>query len=479
MTTTTQVPALDGLSEAAKLTPRPRPARFGRFWGLTLFISDLAVTYVAAALAAAFTATPLTILVGRPLALQAAVFGILLWIMLFERIGMYRRSFSVTARDEVYAALAASTIAVMPTLAIFLLFPSLVPYRHLLVSTTLLAVAFVSGTRFIAYAVRARVMPARGRRIAVVGSPERVAALPQDLSLSKADNVLRLPIEDFDDDVAASGGDVAKLDWLELALAHGCSELIVTEALPPEMMPALLRLTEARGLRLAFAPMRIRPHACDFTVRRDGGLTLLYPQSLAVCTSGAELLRRTIDLAIALPALALLSPLFGAITLAVALDLGAPIFYRQTRVGKHGRPFEIIKFRTMPIDAEARTGPIWAQVGEARVTRFSRFLRRMSLDELPQLVNIVRGDMSIVGPRPERPFYVEQFRKMLPRYDERHLVRPGVTGWAQIHMHRNVGTSAIGEKLSNDLFYLEHWSIFMDTLIVCKTAFEFLFHSSV
>ncbi|MDQ2908787.1 MAG: sugar transferase [Candidatus Eremiobacteraeota bacterium] len=479
MTTTTQAPALDGRSEEAILRPRPQPASFGRFWGLTLFVSDMAVTSVAALFAAAFTATPLTSLGARPLALQAAFFGILLWIMLFERIGMYRRTFSITARDEVYAALAASSIAAMPTLAIFLLFPSLVPFRHLLVSTTLLSIVFVSGTRFIAYAARARVMPARGRRIAVVGSPGRVAAVPQDLSLTKADTILRLPIEDFDDDVAASDGDPARLEWLEIALEHGCSELIVTEALPPEIMPALLRLTEARGLRVAFAPMRIRPHACDFVARRDGGLTLLYPQSLAVCTSGAELLRRSIDLAIALPAIALLSPVLAAIGAAVALDLGAPIFFRQTRVGKHGRPFEIIKFRTMPIDAEAHTGPIWAQVGESRVTRFSRFLRRMSLDELPQLINVVRGDMSIVGPRPERPFYVEQFRKMLPRYDERHLVRPGVTGWAQIHMHRNVGPSAIGEKLSNDLFYLEHWSIFMDALIICKTAFEFLFHASV
>ncbi len=261
--------------------------------------------------------------------------------------------------------------------------------------------------------------------------------------------------------------------------AHGCTELIVTEALPPEIMPALLRMTEARGLRLAFAPMRIRPHACDFVVRRDGGLALLYPQSLTICTPGAEFLRRTIDLAIALPALLLLSPLFAAIAAAVAADVGAPVFYRQTRVGKHGRHFEMLKFRTMPLDAEARSGPIWARTDEPRVTRTGRFLRRMSLDELPQLFNVVRGDMSIVGPRPERPFYVEQFRKMLPRYDERHLVRPGVTGWSHIHMRRNVDTSAIGERLSYDLFYLEHWSVYMDVLVMCKTAFEFLFHSAV
>jgi lipopolysaccharide/colanic/teichoic acid biosynthesis glycosyltransferase len=105
-------------------------------------------------------------------------------------------------------------------------------------------------------------------------------------------------------------------------------------------------------------------------------------------------------------------------------------------------------------------------------------LRRTSLDELPQLFNVLRGEMSLVGPRPERPFYVEQFKKILPRYDERHLVRPGITGWSHINMRRNVDTSAIGERLSYDLFYLEHWSPFMDLLILCKTGFEFLFHSA-
>jgi len=480
MISTTQAQGLETtLATATSLTPRPQPARLGRYWGLALFVSDLVVTYLAATVAATFTRTPLALLGNQQQAVQAVLFGVLLWLMLFERIGMYRRTFSVNARDEVYAALAASTMGVLPTLTIFLLLPSLLPFRHLLVATTALAVVFISGTRFFAYAAKARMAPARGRRIAVVGTPERVAAVPQDLSLTKADTVLRLAIDDFDDEVASTGGDVAKLDWLEYALEHGCTELIVTEALPPEMMPALLRTTEARGIRLAFAPMRIRPHACDFQVRRDGGLALLYPQSLAICTPGAELLRRFFDLAIALPALLLLAPLLAAIAAGVALDIGAPIFYRQTRVGKHGRHFRMIKFRTMPVDAEKQTGPIWARAGEPRVTGFGRFLRRLSLDELPQLLNVVRGDMSIVGPRPERPFYVEQFRKMLPRYEERHLVRPGVTGWSHIHMRRNVDTSAIGERLSYDLFYLEHWSVFMDVFIICKTAFEFLFHSAV
>jgi exopolysaccharide biosynthesis polyprenyl glycosylphosphotransferase len=214
------------------------------------------------------------------------------------------------------------------------------------------------------------------------------------------------------------------------------------------------------------------------TSRCGATAALLYPRSLAICTPGAEAARRFFDLAIAIPALILLAPLFLVVSLAVLLDSGGPVLYRQTRVGRLGKNFDIIKFRTMRPDAERATGPIWAQAGESRTTRIGRFLRRTSIDELPQLLNVLRGEMSIVGPRPERPFYVEQFRKILPRYDERHLVRPGITGWSHVHMRRNVDTSAIGERLSYDVFYLEHWSIFMDLTIIAKTAAEFLFHSA-
>jgi len=214
-------------------------------------------------------------------------------------------------------------------------------------------------------------------------------------------------------------------------------------------------------------------------VRRDGGLALLYPRSLAICRPGAEAARRAFDLTLAVPALLLLSPLLIAIGIIVKLDSPGPALYRQRRVGRHGAKFDIIKFRTMRPDAEAMSGPVWARgADEDRTTRFGSILRRLSFDELPQLINVVRGEMSIVGPRPERPFYVEQFRKLLPRYDERHLVRPGITGWSHINMKRNVDTSAIGERLSYDLFYLEHWSIFMDLLIICKTGAEFLFHAA-
>ncbi len=479
--TTHKAGADTGLGTLPRLKTRPRPTLYGSRWSLGLFVADLGVIAGAALGAQALTETPLAGLLARDATVVPLVFGTVLWLLLFSRIGMYRRSFSANARDEVYACLAASTMAMLPSLVLFMVVPSLGHYRHFVLAAALLAAFGVTLVRYLAQMLRLHLLPAHVRRIAVVGSPERVAAVPGELSLTKSDDVLRLPIENFDDQVAAAvaGGDVLRLDWLQTAIARGCREIIITEALPPDMMPALLRFTEAQGVRVAFAPMRIRPHACDFKVRRDGGLALLYPQSLAICTPGAELLRRVVDLTIAIPAIVMLSPLLAVLAVAIAVDDGRPILYRQTRVGKLGKPFTILKFRTMHLNAESVTGPVWARTGEVRTTRLGKWLRRSSLDELPQLFNVLRGEMSIVGPRPERPYYVEQFRRMLPRYDERHLVRPGITGWSHIHMRRNIDTSEIGERLGYDLFYLEHWSIFMDVLIIAKTGAEFLLHSAV
>jgi exopolysaccharide biosynthesis polyprenyl glycosylphosphotransferase len=477
---TTQPGPVDGIGVIPGLKARPRPAKYGVSWSLVLFAADVACLALAAIGAQTIVHGDLSALSTVPGALQTVLFASLLWLMLFERIGMYQRSFSANPRDEIYASFAACGMAMAPALAIFLLVPGLLPFRHLLIAALLLTALGVSLTRAIAHVVRG-MLPRHARRIAVVGSPARVAALPKDLSLTKGDTILRLPIESFDDDLATAifDGDFGRIDWLQIALASEVDEVIVTEAMPSEIMPALLRYLEGRGVKLAFAPMRIRPHACDFVVRRDGGLALLYPRSLAICRPGAEAARRAFDLTLAVPALLLLSPLLIAIGIIVKLDSPGPALYRQRRVGRHGAKFDIIKFRTMRPDAEAMSGPVWARgADEDRTTRFGSILRRLSFDELPQLINVVRGEMSIVGPRPERPFYVEQFRKLLPRYDERHLVRPGITGWSHINMKRNVDTSAIGERLSYDLFYLEHWSIFMDLLIICKTGAEFLFHAA-
>jgi exopolysaccharide biosynthesis polyprenyl glycosylphosphotransferase len=216
--------------------------------------------------------------------------------------------------------------------------------------------------------------------------------------------------------------------------------------------------------------------AYDLRLETDGHQVLIVPRQLYSFGHGPRILKRAFDLCVATVILILAAPVMLLAAAAIVIEDGRPVFFRQERVGLFGRTFNVLKFRSMRADAEARTGAVWSPNGDQRVTRAGAFLRRTSIDELPQLLNVLRGDMSIVGPRPERPTFVEWFRRELPRYDERHLVRPGITGWAQLNMERKLDVSQVGEKLSHDLWYIEHWGLFMDVSIVLKTAAEFLFH---
>jgi exopolysaccharide biosynthesis polyprenyl glycosylphosphotransferase len=161
-----------------------------------------------------------------------------------------------------------------------------------------------------------------------------------------------------------------------------------------------------------------------------------------------------------------ISPFLAFVALLVRRDKG-PAFYTQTRIGLDGRTFEIIKFRSMKVDAEAETGPKWADVDDPRCTRLGKWLRKYSIDELPQLVNVIRGEMSLVGPRPERPEFVEKFQASIPHYMARHKVRSGITGWAQISGLR--GQSPIEDRTRYDIWYIENWSLWLDLKILIKT----------
>jgi len=155
----------------------------------------------------------------------------------------------------------------------------------------------------------------------------------------------------------------------------------------------------------------------------------------------------------------------------VRLSGPGPVLYRQTRVGCDGRNFDLLKFRTMRQDAEAASGPVWASAeNDPRITRVGRFLRKTRLDELPQLWNVLKGEMSFVGPRPERPHFVDKLRKVIPYYDERHGVRPGITGWAQVKFRTARRSRTRRRSFEYDLYYVKHMSFLLDIAIVLETA---------
>jgi lipopolysaccharide/colanic/teichoic acid biosynthesis glycosyltransferase len=165
--------------------------------------------------------------------------------------------------------------------------------------------------------------------------------------------------------------------------------------------------------------------------------------------------------------LVFLSPIMAMISVLVKADSRGPVFYIQERVGKDGRVFPCIKFRSMVDEAEAETGPVWAHRQDKRKTRLGAWLRRFSFDEFPQFVNVLLGHMSVVGPRPERPIFVQEFSTRIPRYMERHAEKSGITGWAQVNGLR--GNTSIEERTKYDLWYVENWSPILDLKIMLKT----------
>lgn len=180
--------------------------------------------------------------------------------------------------------------------------------------------------------------------------------------------------------------------------------------------------------------------------------------------------KRCLDIAVSGALLCLFAPFMLLIAAVIAFSSGRPIFYRQVRVGIDGREFYMTKFRTMIRDAEQATGPIWARSHDIRETGAGRILRRWSLDELPQLWNVFRGDMSLVGPRPERPYFIERFRKEVPGYMLRHKVKAGLTGWAQVHRWR--GDTSLEERIEHDLYYIQNWSMALDIRILMMTLWR-------
>jgi exopolysaccharide biosynthesis polyprenyl glycosylphosphotransferase len=204
----------------------------------------------------------------------------------------------------------------------------------------------------------------------------------------------------------------------------------------------------------------------ELSISDLGGLPMVTVRNVGL-RAWDRTLKRAMDMLISGAVLVFLSPLLLLLALLVKLGSRGPVFFVQERVGHDGVPFNLLKFRSMPVDAEDKTGPIFARPDDPRPTRLGRFMRRYSLDELPQFINVFLGEMSVVGPRPERPHFVEQFRQTIPRYMARHREKAGITGWAQVNGLR--GDTSIEKRTRYDLYYVENWSPLFDIKIIIKT----------
>ncbi|MEN9225830.1 MAG: sugar transferase [Thermostichus sp. HHBFW_bins_43] len=282
------------------------------------------------------------------------------------------------------------------------------------------------------------------------------------------------------DPLASSGidppfGNVDAIERIELAhlIAYLQSHPTIQEVWfgRPDLATAPLLLSlQALSRQVRLVPDILAFLTVNLSLQSLDGIPLLTLRDPPLRYAHNRYLKRSMDILGALLGLILLSPLLLGIAALVACSSPGPIFYYQERISLDGRPFWIAKFRTMRVDAEQLEQPGWTRPGDPRRTRIGALLRRTNLDELPQLWNVLKGEMSLVGPRPERPYFVRQFSQEIPKYLDRHLVKTGLTGWAQIHGLR--GDTSIARRTQYDLYYVQNWSLWLDLRIIAITLWQ-------
>jgi exopolysaccharide biosynthesis polyprenyl glycosylphosphotransferase len=271
--------------------------------------------------------------------------------------------------------------------------------------------------------------------------------------------------------------DTARLGSVEeiasIVAAHRIETILVCKSdRDTDELARLFALLEGKTVQILIQPDVIGITPTRLRLRELFGTALLGVKDLPM-TTWSRIAKRGFDIVFSAMVLLPFAPFAGVIFFLIWLESGRPMLYRQVRVGLEGEEFELYKFRTMKVNAEKESGPTWTKRDDPRVTRIGRLLRRLSLDEIPQFINVLKGEMSVVGPRPERPEFVMQFQQYVPKYLERHRLKTGLTGWAQVNGLR--GEVPIAERTKYDLYYIENWSLKLDLRIIFKTVYAILF----
>lgn len=260
---------------------------------------------------------------------------------------------------------------------------------------------------------------------------------------------------------------LGKLDWLVTLLEHQKPDEVVIclDIDEYERMPDIIEACEKSGVKVSMIPFYVKYISSNPQFDSVNGLPLINLRRVPLDNLGNAFLKRSIDIIGSLLLILLTSPIMLVTAIGVKLSSPGPIIFAQERVGKDKKRFRMYKFRSMRVNSKENTG--WSTNSDSRKTKFGAFIRKCSIDELPQFFNVLKGDMSLVGPRPELPYYVDQFKEEVPRYMVKHQVRPGITGWAQVHGYR--GDTSIPERIRHDIYYIENWSFPLDIKILLMT----------
>jgi exopolysaccharide biosynthesis polyprenyl glycosylphosphotransferase len=410
----------------------------------------------------------------------------LYWVLIFTFIGMYRTWFASSRFDELSTLFKASFVGIF--ILFFLIFID--DYIHGVASTGRILILlywglfllFVGSGRLIVRSIQRNLLiNGVGRRnTLLVGYNERAFEVQDQLSVARG---LGLDIVGY---IAVNEKNLGKeykgcrvlgnyIDIAKIVDEQSVSEIIIAlEKENHDILVDLISKFESKNIGLKIVPDLYEILSGQARTTQLYGLPLIdiMPELMP---EWEKKLKRIFDIVISFLILLLSFPFLIIVAAAIKFNSSGPVFFIQERCGRFGKPFKMIKFRSMYQDAEMKTGPIWSHKKDPRITGVGKIIRKLRIDEIPQMINVLKGEMSIVGPRPERPYFVEKLSEQIPYYKRRLKVRPGVTGWAQVKHKYDESIEDVKIKLRYDLFYIENISLRMDFKILLRTVFVVLF----
>jgi exopolysaccharide biosynthesis polyprenyl glycosylphosphotransferase len=407
------------------------------------------------------------------------------WFFIFLFVGMYRTWFAASRFDELTTLFKSSFFGVLTLF--FLIFIDDAMHqvsssqRFVILLYWGIFLMFVGGGRlFIRSLQRQLLIKGIGRRnTLIVGFNERAKSIYDQVEYYKAlglDVVGFISLGEMLEESYRGKKIIAIINDLERIVEENKIEeiIIALDHHEHEQMLEVVAKCDIKGVSIKIVPDLYEIISGQARTNQLYGFPLIeiMPELMPVWE---QKIKRAIDMMVSFLILVITSPILILVALAIKIDSKGPVFYKQIRVGKDGKEFKVYKFRSMFQDAEKHSGPVWSKKNDSRITRVGYFIRKVRLDEVPQFINVFQGHMSLVGPRPERPFFVEKLSKEIPLYKRRLKVRPGITGWAQVKHKYDENIEDVKKKLQYDLYYIENISLRMDFKILFRTIFVVLF----
>lgn len=410
---------------------------------------------------------------------QLATFTLLFYLVMLA-VGLYQGGVYRSVRQSALRLGVAFIIALIAAAVVFYFYPDVQLWRSVLLPATLLSYVAILAIRLVFS--RLGGWHRMRRRVLVLGAGERARKL---LELSAQRNAafkivqfIRMSEDETALAQAASRDEVPAIT--ELVDVMRIDDVVVAVDERRGALPvASLLETKMMGTQISDLSTFLERQTGRVDLESVSPSWFIFSDGFRASQFLSIFIKRIFDFVVSSLLLLTTAPFLIITAIAIKLTSSGPVFYRQERVGQFGRPYNVLKFRSMKIDAEKDGTPKWAAAADSRVTTVGRIIRASRIDEIPQIVNVFRGDMSFVGPRPERPFFVDQLTREIPFYAERHVVKPGITGWAQINYPYGASIEDARHKLEYDLYYVKNYSIFLDLLTLIQTVRVVLWQDGV